>query len=234
MKIAIWFIAAVVSYLVAGVNPSILLSKLIYKEDIRTVGSKNPGFTNFKRVYGWKFAWLVLLIDVSKAILPCLVFGLAFGAVGVLDPMDYEVGSIFTGNNFQLGAAFAGIFAMFGHAYPIWYRFRGGKAFLVAATSVWFIDWRVGLICAGVFFFLLFTVQIMSISSMSAGVICPVAVALIPRACAHWAVLVCCIVAALLLIWRHKPNIIRLVQGKESKFKLFGKNMEQKTEGPKT
>ncbi len=229
MKIAIWFIAAVVSYLVAGVNPSILLSKLIYKEDIRTVGSKNPGFTNFKRLYGWKFAWLVLLIDVSKAVLPCLCFGLAFQAIGVVDPTDFE-GTIFTGNNFHLGAAFAGIFAMLGHAYPVWYRFRGGKAFLVGATSVWFIDWRVGLICAGVFLFLLFTVQIMSISSMSAGVTCPIAVALIPRACAHPVVLVCCILAAILLIWRHKPNIIRLVKGTESKFKLFGKNKEQKTQ----
>ena len=228
MKIAVWFIAAILSYLVAGVNPSILLSKLIYKEDIRTVGSKNPGFTNFKRLYGWKFAWLVLLIDVAKAALPCLAFGLAFRAVGVLNTADYEVGSMFTGNNFQLGAAFAGIFAMLGHAYPVWYRFRGGKAFLVGATAVWFIDWRVGLICAGVFLFLLFTVQIMSISSMSAGLICPFAVAILPGACAHPVVLVCCALAAVLLIWRHKPNILRLIHGEETKFKLFGKSKEEK------
>lgn len=235
MKIAIWFIAAVVSYLVAGVNPSILLSKLIYKEDIRTVGSKNPGFTNFKRLYGWKFAWLVLLIDISKAFLPCLVFGLAFRAVGVLNPADYTNPSAlsFTGNNFQLGAAFAGIFAMLGHAYPVWYRFRGGKAFLVGATAVWFIDWRVGLICAGVFLFLLFTVQIMSISSMSAGVTCPFAVALVPHACAHPVVIVCCVLAAILLVWRHKPNIIRLMRGEESKFKLFGKTKEEKNKRPR-
>ena len=228
MKIAIWFITAVVSYLIAGVNASILLSKLIYKQDIRTVGSKNPGFTNFKRVYGWKFAWLVLLIDVSKAVLPCLIFGLAFRSIGVLNTADYEVGSMFTGNNFSLGASFAGIFAMLGHAYPVWYRFRGGKAFLVAATAVWFIDWRVGLVCAAVFLLLLFTVQIMSISSMSAGVTCPIAVALISGACAHPVVLICCILGAILLIWRHKPNIIRLMHGNESKFKLFGKTKEQK------
>lgn len=230
MSVAIWFIAAVVSYLVAGVNPSILLSKLFYKQDIRTVGSKNPGFTNFKRLYGWKLAWLVLLIDVAKAVLPCLGFGLAFRAVGVLDSAAYEVGSAFTGNNFSLGASFAGIFAMLGHAYPVWYRFRGGKAFLVGATAVWFIDWRVGLICAGVFFLLLFTVQIMSISSMSAGVVCPFAVAFLPGACAHPVVLVCCILAAILLVWRHKPNIIRLIHGEESKFKLFGKTKEKKRE----
>lgn len=229
MHIAIWLIAAVVSYLIAGVNPSILLSKMIYKQDIRTVGSKNPGFTNFKRLYGWKFAWLVLLIDISKAVLPCLGFGLAFRAIGVLDPAAFA-DTIFTGDNFHLGAAYAGIFAMLGHAYPIWYRFRGGKAFLVGATSVWFIDWRVGLVCAGVFLLLLFTVQIMSISSMSAGVTCPIAVVLIPKACAHPVVLVCCILAALLLIWRHKPNIIRLVHKQEPKFKLFGKVKEKKSQ----
>ena len=140
MQIAIWFLAAISAYLVSGVNPAILLSRMIYKQDIRTVGSKNPGFTNFKRVHGWKFAWLVLLVDVTKAVLPCLVFGFAFRAVGVLEE-----------GNFQLGAAFTGLFAMLGHAYPVWYRFKGGKAFLVAATAIWFIDWRVALIASGIF-----------------------------------------------------------------------------------
>lgn len=215
MQIAIWFIAAVTAYLVSGVNPAILLSRMIYKQDIRTVGSKNPGFTNFKRVYGWKFAWLVLLVDVTKAVLPCLIFGFAFRAVGVL-----EEGS------FQLGAAFTGLFAMLGHAYPVWYRFKGGKAFLVAATAIWFIDWRVALIASGIFLLLLFTVQIMSVSSITAAVSCPISLAIFGFV--HPVVMVCCILSVLLLIWRHKANIVRLVHGEEPKFKLFGKNKKAK------
>ena len=221
MNIAIFPIAAIAAYLVSGVNPAILLSRLVYGQDIRTVGSKNPGFTNFKRVYGWKYAWLVLLIDVTKAVLPCLGFALAFRAIGVLD----------TGN-FQLGAAFTGLFSMLGHAYPVWYRFKGGKAFLVAASAIWFIDWRVALIAAGIFLLLLFTVKIMSISSLCAGISCPISLACFGFA--HPVVLICCILSVLLLIWRHKANIIRLAHGEEPKFRLFGKNKKPNTEQPKS
>ena len=77
MRTAVWFISAACAYLLGGLNTAIVFSKLIYHEDIRTRGSGNPGFTNFKRVYGWKFAWLVLLVDVTKAVLPCLIFALA-------------------------------------------------------------------------------------------------------------------------------------------------------------
>ena len=222
MNVAIFPIAAIAAYLISGVNPAILLSRLVYKEDIRTVGSKNPGFTNFKRNYGWKFAWLVLLIDVTKAVLPCLGFALAFREIGVLDTASYQEGSAFTGDNFQLGAAFTGLFSMLGHAYPVWYRFKGGKAFLVAASAIWFIDWRVALIAAGIFLLLLFTVQIMSISSLCAGISCPISLAFFGFA--HPVVLVCCILSVLLLIWRHKSNIVRLVHKEEPKFRLFGKN----------
>ena len=219
MQIAIWFIAAVTAYLVSGINPSILLSRMIYKQDIRTVGSKNPGFTNFKRVYGWKYAWLVLLIDVTKAVLPCLCFGLAFRAVDVIGP-----------GSFQLGAAFTGLFAMLGHAYPVWYRFRGGKAFLVAASAIWLIDWRVALIASGIFLLLLFTVQIMSVSSLTAAVSCPISLTVLGafNGFPHPVVIVCCILSVILLIWRHQANIVRLFHGQEPKFKLFGKNKQQK------
>ena len=66
MRTAIWFIAAVCAYFISGINLSIILSKLIYHEDIREKGSKNPGFTNFKRVYGNKYAWFIFAYDLIK------------------------------------------------------------------------------------------------------------------------------------------------------------------------
>lgn len=214
MKYAIFAIAAIASYLVSAVNPSLLLARTVYHQDIRTVGSGNPGFTNFKRLYGWKLAWLVLLIDFSKTLLPCLVFGFAFRSLW---------------GSFSLGAAYAGFFAMLGHAYPVWYRFRGGKAFLVAASAIWFIDWRVGLIAAGVFLLLLFTVQIMSVSSLSAALVCPIAMTVFGFGfgyahLTHPIVLTCCVLSVLLLFWRHKANLDRLFHGKEPHFRVFGKN----------
>ncbi len=67
-------IIAVVSYLLGGVNGAIIMSRLVYHEDIRKSGSNNPGFTNFKRVYGLNAAaWSVMLIDILKTALPVYV-----------------------------------------------------------------------------------------------------------------------------------------------------------------
>ncbi len=205
MAFVFYALAAVVPYLIAGLNPAILLSKTIYHQDIRTQGSKNPGFTNFKRVYGWKFAWLVFLLDLCKGILACVFAGCIFR---------------YAWENFQLGAAYGALFAMLGHAYPVWYRFKGGKTVMVWLSSIWFVDWRAGLIAVGVFLLLLFTVKIMSLSSISAGIAFVIALGFLGTS--HAAVLPICAVSVLLLIWRHKANIERLLAGTESKFNLFG------------
>jgi glycerol-3-phosphate acyltransferase PlsY len=205
MRIAIWFIAAICSYLIAGFNLAILLSKAIYHQDIREVGSKNPGFTNFKRVYGNKYAWFIFVFDMIKAALPALIFGLAFNGIF---------------GRFQLGAAYAGVFAMLGHAYPVFYRFKGGKGFLVCLATLFFIDWRVGLIAFAIMTVLLLTVKYMSLATMSAlstGAILLPIFGVDPVACILYA---CCV---LFMIFRHKENIKRLIKGEESKWSLKSK-----------
>ncbi len=206
MKVAIFFIAAVCAYLLSGVNPAIVLSHLIYHQDIRTLGSKNPGFTNFKRVFGGRYAWFVFVLDILKSVLLCLVFGWAFSAVG---------------NSYQLGVAFTGFCAMLGHAYPVWYGLKGGKGFLVAAAAIWFIDWRSALIAMAIMMLLLFTVKYMSLSVMTAAVSCPLTLLLFGVE-TPW-VLVCVTLSVLFLIYRHKENIRRLRAGTESKFSLKSK-----------
>lgn len=211
MEILLFVIAAVSSYLICGVNPAIVLSKLIYRQDIRTLGSKNPGFTNFKRVFGSRYAWYVFLLDIVKSLLPCLLFGWMFGH--------------FYGIR-QLGVAYTCLFAMLGHAYPVWYRFRGGKAFLVWIAALYMVDWRAGLIATGVFLFFLFVVQYMSLASILAAVTGPVALAFLGYS-SIW-VLVLCIASSLFMIYRHKANIVRLIRRKEKKFSLFGKLKKKK------
>lgn len=205
MRIAIWFIAAICSYLLAGFNLAILLSKVIYHQDIRELGSKNPGFTNFKRVYGNKYAWFIFIFDMLKAALPALIFGFAFKAIF---------------DNFQLGAAYAGVFAMLGHAYPVFYKFKGGKGFLVCLATLFFIDFRIGLIAFAIMTVLLLTIKYMSLATMSAltagAILLPIFKA-DTVACILYA---CCV---LFMIYRHKENIKRLAQGKETKFSLKSK-----------
>ncbi len=215
LKVLLYLGAALSAYLICSVNPAIILSKAIYHQDIRTLGSHNAGFTNFKRCFGGRHAWFVFFLDIAKSLVPCIVFGLLFRSL-------YDA--------WQLGVAFTGFFGMLGHAYPIWYRFQGGKAFLVYVATVFMVDWRVGLIAFGLFLLLLFTVKYMSLASLSTALSAPVALFLFDLLDGNgslnvW-VLVLCLLCALLLVFRHKANIVRLIHGEEKKFSLFGKSKQ--------
>lgn len=204
MKALAYIISAVFAYFVSGLNPAIIMSKAIYKKDIRTCGSGNPGFTNFKRVFGNKYAWFVFVLDILKGAVISVVSGLLFRAY---------VGS------WALGVAYAGLFAMLGHAFPVYYGFKGGKGFLVCLSTVWFIDWRAGAIATAVLVIMLPLTKYMSLSTMSALVAGAVAVAAFGGGLAVSIMYAVCV---LFVIVRHKQNIVRLVQGTESKFS-FGK-----------
>lgn len=205
MEIFLFIAAAVTAYLVSGWNPAITFSKLIYKKDIRTCGSKNPGFTNFKRTFGNKWAWFVLALDLSKAAVVVVIYAILFGN---------HMGM------YQLGAAYTAVFAVLGHAFPIWYGFKGGKGFLVSLSSVWVIDWRVGLIATVIMIVLLLTTKYMSLSTVVAMLCCPVMLAIFGSD-----IKVILIVTAIVLFMaiRHKENFKRLLKGTESRFELRSK-----------
>lgn len=205
MKIFLFVMAAICGYFVAGINPAIALSKAIYKKDIRTCGSGNPGFTNFKRTFGNKWAWWVLVFDLSKA---ALVVGLFAWLLTLVDIP------------FQFGAAYTGIFCMIGHAFPILYKFKGGKGFLVCLSVMYLIDWRVGLIATGIMIVLLLTTKYMSLSTTVAMLLCPIL--LIPFR-ASLPVILMAAACAIFMAVRHAENFKRLFKGKESKFSLKSK-----------
>ncbi len=198
------FAFAILAYLLGGVNGSIILSRLVYKEDIRELGSKNPGFTNFKRLHGFAPATFgVLAIDICKTILPVLAANLVMGHF-------YSAA--------QLGSAAALLGCMLGHAFPVWYGFKGGKAVLTFLAGVWFVDWRAGLVCFAIFVIILFTVRFMSVASMSFAVLFPIVLFIL--GCRNPITLVIMAAAGILVVVRHHQNISRLRAGTESKFYL--------------
>ncbi len=200
-------LSALVAYLLGGINGAIILSRVVYHEDIRTKGSGNPGFTNFKRIHGFGPAtFAVMSIDIFKTIIPVLT-------VKLLAEYFYGAG--------QFGAALTLLCCMLGHVFPVWYRFKGGKAVLAYLSGIWFVDWRMGLICFGIFLILLFTVKYMSLASMTFAFTAPIVLLLLGNR--DWRVIVLTAILALLVIVRHKDNIVRLVKGTESKFSLFSK-----------
>ncbi len=194
-------LSAVISYLIAGVNNAVIFSNLIYHKDIRELGSKNPGFTNFKRVFAGGISWLVLILDLLKVILPVAVFGIIFANM-----FDMR----------QFGAAYSGLFAMVGHAYPVWYKFKGGKSFIAGVATVWAVNWKVGLIALVIFMLILFTTHYMSVASICETLLYPVLLPFFsPESlwCEIFAIL-----SAFLVVWRHKENITRLISKTEKKF----------------
>ena len=193
---------AIVAYLIGGVNAAIVISKLKYKQDIRTQGSGNPGFTNFKRVYGLNgWAVFVMLSDIIKAVIPVSIAMIVFGNL-------YDMG--------QFGAAFTGLFAMLGHCFPVWYGFKGGKAFMTGFGTIWFVDWRMALIAMVLFIVLLLLIKYMSVASCISSVACPVILSIFGAE--SIVVLIISAASALLVVIRHKENFKKLAQGTESKF----------------
>lgn len=203
MTIFLYILAAICGYIIAGMNPAIAISKAIYHKDIRECGSGNPGFTNFKRTFGNKWAWWVLVLDLSKAAVVVGIFAWLLSGQGV---------------DFQLGAAYTGMFCMLGHAFPFQFQFKGGKGFLVCLSTMFVIDWRVGLIATGIMVVLLLTTKYMSLSTTLAMLICPIL--LIPFGASIPVILMATFCAVFMAV-RHKENFIRLKNGKESKFNIF-------------
>lgn len=204
MKAFAYIVSAVFAYFVSGLNPAIIMSNAIYKKDIRSCGSGNPGFTNFKRVFGNRYAWFVFVLDILKGAVISVAAGLLFRAYA---------------GSWALGVAYAGLFAMLGHAFPVYYGFKGGKGFLVCLSTVWFIDWRAGAIATAVLVIMLPLTKYMSLSTISALVAGAVSVAAFGGGLAVSIMYAVCV---LFVIARHKQNIVRLVKGTESKFS-FGK-----------
>ncbi len=201
METIIYFVTALGAYLIGGWNPAITISKAVYKKDIRTMGSGNPGFTNFKRCFG-SAAWIVLALDLSKGALAVLSGALLFAREGL---------------NYEFGAVYTGFFAVLGHSYPVWYGLKGGKGFLVALSTLFIADWRVGLISAAVMIVLLLSTSYMSLSTVTSLLAAPF---LFLAFGAERAVIILYAVTALFVLYRHRENVKRLFSGTESKFRL--------------
>ena len=212
LTFAIFALAAVCAYLISGINPAIILSKTIYGKDIRTLGSKNPGFTNFKRNFGMKWAIVVMALDLLKSALPAVAFGIVFDKLW---------------GEWMLGVTFTCLFSMLGHAYPVWYGFKGGKGFLVCLSAMWAVDWKVGLTATLIMVVLLLVTEYMSLSTTVAMLFCPFVIWLVGGE--HPEIILSAI-SVLFMAWRHKENFVRLSKGTESKFQLYktGKKKKKK------
>ena len=201
-------ITALVAYFLGNHNGAICVSMMM-GDDVRSHGSGNAGRTNFIRNFGAKSAFLVIAIDVGKAILACLIGGLVFG------PLGYRLE----------GMTLGGVCVMLGHDFPALQGFRGGKGILSGWFIAFMIDWRIGAMIGIVFFSVYLLTQYVSLGSVLAAATFGIGFAVFHRD--NLLVMMGGIFMAGLTLYQHRGNIVRLVKGEERKTNLFQKGKKQ-------
>lgn len=183
----------VCAYLLGSISSAIVLSKIMGFKDPRSEGSNNPGATNVLRIAGKKAAFVTLVGDFLKGLLPVLLaHWLEF------DP---------------LVVALAGFAAFSGHCFPIFFSFRGGKGVATAIAATVGFNWIVGAILIAIW--LLFA-RVFKISSLAAIIsFCALPVLVYWRT-QNLEISTVFVAISVILIWRHKTNIQRLIRGSES------------------
>ena len=204
-----------VSYLLGCFNGAVIVSKYILRDDVRNHGSGNAGLTNFYRTYGARYALCVIVCDMGKTVLACLIGGYL---------MHWVVG------DWTLGLLIAGIGCELGHMFPVFFGLRGGKGILSGGVLVLLLDWRVALIAWGLFAVLWLTTRYVSLGSIAATASMPVSVFLLMGH--NWLYTVLSAAIAALVIWCHRGNIQRLLTGTEKKFQWHVDPLDGGEDGP--
>ena len=198
------FFLGIISYFVGNISGGMIISKLIFKQDIRKYGSGNIGTTNAVRVFGKRIGLITFIIDFIKGLI-----------------ITY-IGSVFFG---EIGIFIAGLFVVIGHDWPVIYGFKGGKGIatsfgvLIFASPLYVITmFIVFLIIVGITKY----VSLGSVSTASIGFLIGIYL-IFSKEMKFTGILYC--ILALITIYKHKDNIKRLLTGNESKIKLKNKKL---------
>ena len=216
MKLFLSIIAAAgLGYFLGSLNFSIIVVRMMTGRDIRDMGSKNAGLTNTLRCAGKSCALFTLLGDLLKGI---VAVALARGFCHLLHA------GMMPGNDTHYIGYIAGFFAILGHVFPIYYSFKGGKGVLVGAASFLAVDYKVFLALLAIFVVMLALSKYVSLASIISTAYCPLATLLM-----SWLIdgysfgrsflyMILSLPMAAMVLWMHRSNIERLMDGNENKF----------------
>ncbi len=182
-----------VAYLLGSFSSAIIVCKVMGLQDPREQGSKNPGATNIMRIAGKKAATITLLGDMLKGLIPVLIAKLIGGDATLL--------------------ALVGLAAFFGHLFPVFFGFKGGKGVATSLGILLGFSWVIGGLVAGTWVLVYKLLKISSLSALVAAVLTPVYVWFISG---KVELVVAAFLISAILIWRHKKNIKQLIEGTET------------------
>lgn len=201
------FLLIVIAYLIGSIPTAVWVSKYFFGIDIREYGSGNAGATNTFRVLGKGWGSFVMAVDILKGVLASFLYLL----------LPYYLTDEFHRTNLMVGLGMA---AVLGHIFPIWAGFKGGKGVATVFGMVLAIQPLVALAVVGIFLIVLYLTRFVSLSSILASLALPILILVIfnePEPLYR----IFAIAVALLVILTHQKNIHRLLNGNESKARIF-------------
>lgn len=189
---------AIIAYLIGSIPTGYIIVKAKTGQDIRTVGSGSTGATNVKRVLGKNYFFLVMLLDALKGALP-VVLAKLFATAGV---------------SLGLAPVIAAVAVIIGHSKSIFLQFKGGKSVASGVGTILALNWVVGIVIALIWGVITYTTKYVSVGSIIALVVSPFVMYFLGAPIAYVAY---CALGAIYIVYLHRENIKRLINGNENK-----------------
>ena len=215
-----YIIMAAIAYLIGSINFSVIISKKMAGFDVREKGSGNAGSTNVLRTVGKKAAIITLVCDILKGVVSVLI-ALLVGAIAGESA------------NSAIVVEIAALAVVIGHTFPVFFGFRGGKGVATSLGVILIVNWKIGLICLVFALALMALTRMVSLGSISASVLFAVLTMFIRDSYIggidfDFSFIIFGILLAALVIFNHRSNLKRIINGTENKLNF--KKKETKTE----
>ena len=189
---------SVVAYFIGSVNFAVIISKKLGK-DVRDFGSGNAGGTNMIRCFGKKIGIITILLDGLKSAVACIIGLLIYGVTGAL---------------------VAGFFCIIGHAYPVYFKFRGGKGVACMAAMVLITSPFVFLIMLAIYLVILFGFKMVSLSSIMTALMYPMIFSMVHG---YGIQIIVALLCSLFVVFFHRKNLARIFYHEEPKINISKK-----------
>ena len=209
----LYIVIALIAYAIGSINFSVIFSRKFAGFDIREKGSGNAGSTNMLRSVGKKAALITLVCDVLKGIIAIVI--------------AYIFSRIWKDANGALLVQIAAICVVIGHTYPIFFEFRGGKGVATSLGVLICINWQIGLLCLVFALVIMAITRMVSAGSVTAAILFPI-LTLFKVGEKFFIVsgnyFIFSIILAIIVIFNHRENVKRILEGKENKLSFKKEN----------
>lgn len=191
-------IAILISYIIGSIPTGYIVVKVFTGQDIRTIGSGSTGATNVKRVMGKNWFFAVMLLDALKGALPVIlakIFATTFVSIGLIPVL-------------------CAIAVILGHSKSVFLKFSGGKSVASGVGTILALNIQVGIIIAVIWGITTYISKYVSLGSIIALALSPLFMYLYKEPISY---IIYCVLGAIYIIYLHRSNILRLVNGSENK-----------------